>query len=125
MCLPQLHIVAIHAESQYKTEVPGLAVLCTKDNRVVSIGVYQNSLGGQSSYAVAGTYLGNIGKVKYGIVVGTVDGYPLNNGNFIPMAAAIATIHFKEFNVHLTMVPSVPNYTPAFIQISVTFGDLK
>ena len=121
-CLPQLHVAAIHDVAGYRSEVPGLGVLCAlPDERIIGAGVYQNSVGAQSTYAIAGTYLGAIHGVRYGVIGGTVNGYPAGNGDFIPMAAAIVSLPFNGIDVHLTFIPSVTNYTPTVVQLSVTF----
>lgn len=121
-CTPQIHVAAIHAEAGYRSEVPGLGILCVKEDLILSAGRYSNSVGTMSNYAVVGTYLGTISGIRYGIVGGTVNGYAATNGgDYMPMAAAVATIPLNGFNIHLTMVPRVPNYTPAFVQFSITF----
>jgi hypothetical protein len=121
-CLPQIHLAALHAEGHYNTFVPGLAVLCTKDDNFVSAGAYDNSIGNASAYAVGGRYLGKVRGLQYGVAAGTVNGYPANAGGFIPMAGAVISWSVgPQMDVHLLLVPAVQNYTPAFVQLSVSF----
>ena len=123
-CLPQLHIAAIHAEPGYNSVVPGIAVLCSLpelNNLIGSIGTYQNSIGKRSNYIVGGQYLGHVGTIKYGYIVGFVDGYPIRDGAPIPMGAAIVSIPMQEGQLHLTIIPPVPHYTPMLVQFSVSF----
>jgi hypothetical protein len=120
-CLPQLHVAAIHAEPGYNSVVPGLAILCKEDNVLLSTGIYQNSIGKRSNYIVGGQYLGSINKIRYGYIAGIVDGYAVNDGNAIPMAAAIVSIPLDNMQIHLTFIPPVPHYTPMLVQFSVSF----
>jgi hypothetical protein len=120
-CQPQLHIAAIHAEAGYRTAVPGLALLCINDELILSVGAYQNSIGKHSNYIVGGMYLGAVGSIRYGVIAGAVDGYQINNGNAIPMAAGIVSFPFMGHSMHLTLIPPVPNYTPALVQVSLSF----
>ena len=120
-CQPQLHIAAIHAEAEYRSFVPGLAMLCVDGAHIVSVGAYQNSLGAASIYAVGGLYLGKVGRVRYGFIAGIVNGYPVGNGDFIPMAAGVISFPFMGETGHITIVPPVEKYSPALVQFSVSF----
>lgn len=120
-CQPQIHVAAVHIAAEYRSFVPGLAVLCTKEDLIASAGVYQNSLGSQSIYLVGGMYLGHVGKVRYGLIAGAVNGYLVGNGDFIPMAAGVVSFPMLGTFVHLAFVPAVTNYSPALIQISFSF----
>lgn len=121
-CQPQLHMVAIHAQAGYRDAVPGLAVLCVKDQtEIISVGAYQNSLGAPSQYAVGGRYLGQVGSVRFGFIAGIVNGYPVGNGDYIPMAAAVASVGLWGQTLHMTIVPPVEKYSPALVQLSISF----
>ena len=121
-CLPQLDIAAIHAEAGYNSVVPGIGILCENDKLILAAGRFHNSVNTMSNYAVAGTYLGQVGKIHYGVIGGVIDGYSnANNGYIIPMAAGVVTIPMTGYELHTTIVPPVPNYTPAFVQFSISF----
>ncbi len=120
-CGPQIHLAAIHAEGHYNTFVPGLAVLCVEDRNFASAGAYDNSIGNASLYAVGGRYLGKVSGVNYGLGAGVVNGYPVNGGDFIPMAGAVLSWPLGKAIIHAFLVPAVRDYTPAFVQFSVSF----
>ena len=123
-CAPQLHIAAIHVAPGYNTSVPGLALLCLRDDFILSAGMFQNSIGHQSDYAIAGKYLATWGNVRFGLVAGAINGYPLNDYNFIPMAAAVVSVPWGQSILHFTIIPEVPNVSPALVQLSVSFKGL-
>jgi hypothetical protein len=119
-CLPQIHTVAIHAEAGYNTVVPGLGILCAKDDYFAGAGVYKNSISKTSVYAQAGMYLLNTPYVKFGFLAGVVTGYPLHP--VIPMGGGVVTVGTGGTRaVHLLLVPKVSNVAPAFVQLSYTF----
>lgn len=121
-CSPQLHVAAIHAEAGYNTSVPGLGVLCVADTLIIGAGSFQNSVGHASNYAVVGEYLGHAGPLRLGYIIGAIDGYPRNDYKPMPWAAAVATYPLPWGAVHMTAVPAVSGYTPAFVQFSITIN---
>ena len=122
-CHAQIHMAALHAEPGYNSVVPGLGMLCYNPelNLLTAVGAYQNSVGKQTNYIVGGRYLGAIDGVRYGYIAGFVDGYPVGAGKPIPMAAGIVSIPLQGGELHLTLIPPVPHYTPMLVQFSVSF----
>ena len=113
-CLPQIHTIAIHAEEGFRAVVPGIGIFCREDNSVAGVGVYSNSIGKRSNYAIVGNQPWNLKGIRIGGILGIVDGYQLNNGGMVPMAAA--AISWGDIN--FTVIPPVQNNNPLTVQIS-------
>lgn len=117
-CLPQIHVAAIHAQAGFRSDVPGLGVLCRNDgDAVIGAGGYSNSIGKFSAYAIAGYEPFRIGSVRFGAIAGVVNGY---GRGVTPMAAAVASIPFNWGEMHIVLIPPVPRVTPLTVQFSFT-----
>ena len=116
-CLPHIHLVAIHAEPGYRSETPGIGALCRKGTFLAGGGAYRNSVHRDTAYIAGGWQPLELGRVRVGAIVGVATGY---RDYPIPLAAAFVSV----WNVHFTMLPSVPGATPATLGISFTL-DLR
>jgi hypothetical protein len=112
-CLPQVHVVAIHAEHGYRSEIPGLGALCRKGDFLAGAGAYRNSLGKSTAYIAGGWQPLTYGSVRAGVIVGLATGY---RPHPVPMAAAFVSV----WHVHFTLIPKVEGKTPATAGISFT-----
>ena len=116
-CLPHLHLVAIHAERGYRSEIPGIGVLCREKKSLVGGGVYRNSVHRETAYLAAGWQPVEAGMMRLGVIAGMASGY---RDYPVPIAAGFVSIG----HLHLTLVPKVRNTTPATLGISFTL-DLR
>jgi hypothetical protein len=81
--------------------------------------MFRNSISKHSNYAIGGRYFGSINGVQYGLVAGVIDGY--SGGKVIPLGG-LALTHKQT---HLLVTPAVSGQSPALIEISFTFKELK
>lgn len=119
-CLPHLHVAALHAPSEvkYHSFTPGIGVLCRADTLLAGAGMYSNSVGDLSKYAIVGWQPLRYGPWRVGAVAGVVDGYARHQGGYGPMGGL--AVSYGALNV--IAWPRVKNYTPAGLAISFTFS---
>ena len=120
-CLPHIHTVAIHAEPGFRSVVPGIGVLCRKNDLLLGAGRYFNSVGRPSNYLITGYQPWHIGSVRFGAVAGVDDGYPFRDGHVIPLAAAVMSIPLSWGDAHVLILPTVGKTSPLTFQLSFTF----
>ena len=114
-CLPHFHLVALHAERGYRSEIPGIGILCRQDQYLVGGGVYRNSIHRDTAYLAAGWQPVQFGMLRLGALAGMATGY---RDYPVPVAAGLISIG----HIHLTLVPKVRDTTPATLAISFTLG---
>jgi hypothetical protein len=96
---------------------PGIGVLCRTDADLIGgIGIYKNSNGNTSKYAMLGWQPLDIAGIKLGAFFGTVDGYNRGNGSFVPMAGLAATWG----HINLIAWPAADAKSSAGIALSFT-----
>jgi hypothetical protein len=120
-CLPQIHTIAIHAEPGYRGFVPGLGVFCREDDWTAGGGRFQNSFALMSSYLALGYQPWRVGSVRLGALGGIIDGYPINNGEVMPLAAGLASMALSWGEAHLIVNPLITHSTPLIMQLSFSF----
>jgi len=121
-CLPQIHMVAIHATPGYQDTVPGFAALCEYDRYLAGVGTYKNSIGRVSEYAMVGAYAFQYEKFRVGAIAGVVNGYRDDNG-VSPLGGVITSYKLNWHGIdslNTLLVPPVQGLTPAFIQFNIT-----
>lgn len=119
-CLPQIHTIAIHAGPGFQPNVPGVGILCREDDFLGGAGRYKNSIGQMSNYLGVGYQPWRIGEFRVGGVGGVTDGYRLNNGGFIPMAAGMISMPLSWGEAHLIVIPMISGVTPLTFQFNFT-----
>lgn len=88
---------------------PGVAVMA---------GVYRNSIDRWSKYAMLQWTPLALGQyVRAGVMVGTVDNYRMNGGDFIAAAAPVVTIEGARFGLNLSAVPKIRDKTSAAVAV--------
>lgn len=117
-CLPHLHIAAIHSEAGYRSDVPGLGVMCRDGLALLGAGRFSNSIGGSSSYAAAG-YQKVFGAWRLGFIAGVIDGYERDVVQ--PLGAMIVSRDIGFGDANLMAIPHIPGKTPSVVQLSLTF----
>lgn len=73
----------------------------------IAAGLYHNSIGRSSRYAVYAKQVMAKGGVSLGVFGGVVDGYQWRDGGFIPFAAPYLSITGDRAGVNLVFIPSV------------------
>lgn len=114
-CLPQIHTIAIHAEAGFRSAVPGIGVLCREREYLTGAGVYSNSIGKPSAYAIAGWQRKVGDDLRVGFVVGAASGYR-------PHAIAVGALMVSYNNLHFTVIPKIKGKgaTPWTVGVSFT-----
>jgi hypothetical protein len=114
-CAPQLHLAAWHSAPGYHSAVPGIGVLCRESDYLGGAGVFSNSVGRTSAYAIMGAQPWRVGGVRVGAFAGFATGY---RKGVVPVAAGYVTF---GNGVSLTLVPRIKNVTPATVGFSLEF----
>lgn len=119
-CLPHIHVAAVHAERGYHSGIPGIGVLCRKNELLVGAGVYQNSVKGDgprktTAYVAGGWQPLQLRGVRAGLIVGLATGY---RPGPVPLAAGFVSWR----HVHFILIPPVKDVTPATAAVSFTWG---
>jgi len=94
----------------------------------VGIGAYYNSVRSASRYVVAEYMLMERKGFGVGVLMGVVDGYALNGGGFIPLAAPTLHIptHIDNVSIRVVYIPPVAKEVDSVIsaQLRISIGDL-
>jgi hypothetical protein len=120
-CLPHLHLAAYHAAPGYRGDTPGIGVLCRQADWLAGAGVFSNSIGQASKYAVAGWQPWRIGPVRVGAYAGVIDGYRYKNSDAFPFAAGLLSLPIGHAELHLSLLPQWRDISPATVGLSITW----
>ena len=121
-CLPHLHLAAYHAAPGYRGDTPGIGALCRQADWLAGAGVMRNSVGATSFYAAAGWQPLRIGPVRIGVYGGVINGDPYRDGAPFPFVAGLISLPTGPAEWHLSLLPAVPNISPATAGLSVTWS---
>jgi len=115
-CLPQIHVAAAHSEAGYNAFVPGLGIMCSRDNMRLGVGAYQNSNGVGTTYATAGWLPFGLGPARVGVAVGVATGY---KNPVTPLGGLAVQFPLSWGDVYLLGIPKTQN-NPATLGLSFT-----
>lgn len=122
LCAMVLHLAAWHPEPGYNSDTPGIGVSCERGAALVAAGSMRNSEGGESRYLVGGLYAGAWGPLRFGGVVGAIDGYRRNHGGVLPVAAGLVAVDLGAgFGARFLIVPPVDKGSAA-VHLAITRG---
>lgn len=108
------------SDVKYNDRNRGLGIEAPMGGLLVGVGMYDNSVGRVSRYVVAEKCVwGRVGHggVCLGALAGMVDGYLLNGGDFVPMAAATLTAEWHRLGTRVLFVPGVENVTAPVVSM--------
>ena len=96
------------SEQQFNQNNIGAGVEYHFDSDLLVLGgKYKNSVGGKSTYALAGWTPLHYGAFHAGLAVGAVNGYPaLNNGKLAPVAVGLIRAEGERFGANLIVIPA-------------------
>lgn len=114
------------SDREFNEKNYGLGIEAPIGGLLVGAGVYDNSIGKVSRYVVAEKCMLPIGRACLGAMAGFVDGYYLNDGGFIPMAAPTLTAEVGRLGMRIIYVPAVDDRVAAVVamQFRVKIGSL-
>lgn len=121
-CSVQVHALAIHSEPGYESVVPGIGLLCEREQWFGAMGQYSNSIRRASIYATAGWYATEFGQFRVGVVAGAATGYR-EGAQAVPLGGVVlsAKVNWGPVNsINALLVPKVEGLTPAFVQFNFT-----
>lgn len=95
----------------------GLGIEVPVGGLLAGAGVYKNSVGRTSRYIVAEKCMVAIGPACLGAMAGFVDGYYLNDGDFIPMVAPTVTVDAGRIGLRFVFVPEVEKRVSAVLAV--------
>lgn len=117
-CLPHFHVAAYHAEAGFRSATPGIGALCRKGDLLAGAGVFSNSIGNASLYAIGGWQPWRIGEARVGAFAGVINGY---RRGAMPFAAAAVSVPYRDGELHFTVIPKVSNLSPLTVGFSFTW----
>ena len=119
-CSMLVHILALHSQSGFKTETPGLGLVCERGDAVAAAGVFSNSIGRESRYLAAGWQPLTVGPARVGFLAGAMDGYAYRNGRAFPFAALTVSVPAGPVTARFMVIPK-SRISPTTVALAFSF----
>jgi hypothetical protein len=100
-----VHVAALHAERDHRSDTPGLGLICEVRNLLAAAGIFSNSHGQASRYIAAGWQPVVAGPARLGVAAGAIDGYAHRDGRPFPFAALTASVPAGPVVLRFTLTP--------------------
>lgn len=121
-CALLLHLASFHGAAGFSGDNPGIGLACERGHAIVAAGLFRNSIGLQSRYAVGGLMSGDMGPLKLGAVAGVIDGYR-PGGRAQGVAAGLASVDIGHgFGLRFLAIPRVSGVSPATLHVALSRG---
>lgn len=118
-----LQVRSLHehtTELELHDNTPGIGVIrVTPDHWLAGAGVFRNSLARTAGYAYVGKQW-PVGKIEIGGIAGVTHHYNFNNGNIVPLAAALVTVPVNDrWSIDVLGIPHLKGYTYATLHFAL------
>jgi hypothetical protein len=119
------HLHSFHestSDPDITDHTPGLGLMRrTPEHWLLGAGVFRNSLGRASGYAVGGKQW-ELGPVRAGALAGLTHNYRGNGGGVVPLATGLVTVPLGErLAAEFILIPRVRNYSYATFHIAASW----
>jgi hypothetical protein len=119
------HLYSLHestSDPDITNRTPGVGFMRrTETHWLAGGGVFRNSIGRTSGYAVMGKQW-EFGPVRVGGIGGLTHNYKGNNGGVVPMAAGLVTVPLGDrLAFEFIAIPRVRDYTYATLNMSLSW----
>ena len=112
--------VSKHFSSErFQDSNKGLGIEVPVSGYLIGVGMYRNSVNRTSRYVVAEKTMLRYGPVGLGAMAGFVDGYPMNDGSFIPMVAPSMTVDAGRVGLRFIYIPQVEKRVASVISVQI------
>lgn len=85
----------------------------------IAAGRFHNSNRQISNYASWDWQPLELGSVRFGALIGAIDGYPARNGDWFLMALPVASYEYKNIGINLTLIPPYEDIVYASLSLQL------
>lgn len=108
-----------NTNGRYNERNPGLGLEHGGESLRLAAGGYTNSFNRHSTYwTVVYTPVELVG-LRFGVMGGLVNGYPVNHGRYTPGGALMVTGEYRGYGFNLVGIPKIANVTEAIIALQL------